>query len=632
MNLGKRHFSFEVVMHLMKKAFRALSLTLACFTIVASPLAQAESQIHRREALMQSFLKRTQLAGKTTPTVGEFYAEFREMYPVQIRGYLDQWVMRNKNEPMPHVDFQQVKDGEDHLQYRLLVRTNDGKTLTVMTGDDFVKIGAVKLDSKTAKDPVAFVKNIAKDDPYLKKIFEKSEVAPTPKPVAPTFAEFKRLKPSQRALYFLQLRNALEDAQKIMAIAADSQKTTMNSLQGGLEVVARWMMGECAFGKVEDLPASNAKVKPKAKTASTSTGSQSVVRVGGNCIVAGYMSTYGENLSCGGVASGRADFTGQISKQFSAGGVFSKASSCSSGSFPCNPMVYGFNGTSPYCIPHGEIKTATRDCNKASPLAGADNPAQRAKDRQRIIQSWVTAQGDSTELKFDADGKIDPSQYDMMKKQIDGLNDFIGSAVAFCDSDQGQKLQKERKQDQDLACEAIKVRALDLAKFANQPPPPPVPPAPICSEVMPGSENEGKECVCREPKVEVSDNGKRLCKDRPQPPPPPPPIAEEPIDDPPERPAPPPKQEEECGWFCRNGTSLLIGGGLLVGIGLFAWWLTRDTTVKATTPQYVPPVPPPFPTTPTTPTTPPPVVVPPPANEGGTGTAPIQGGGVRGNR
>lgn len=357
----------------------------------------------------------------------------------------------------------------------------------------------------------------------------------------------------------------------------------------------------------------------------------SVVRVGGSCIVAGYASKYGENLSCGGVTSGRDDFTKQINSQFGPGGLFSKASSCVGGSFPCNPIVYGFDGNKPYCIQKAQMKTATSECNKVSSLAPSG--PQRDRDRERIIQSWLTAQGDDTKLEF-KDGKLSPAQYEKVKAQVEGLNGFINSAVAFCDSEEGQKLQKERKNDQDLACSAIKVRALDLAAYAAAPPPPPRPPAPICGDEKPGSELEGTTCVCREPKKEKAEGGRTICAEEPMPLPPvakaPPVIVDDPIDEP--EPLPPPPKEE-CGWFCRNGSTLLIGGLLLGGIGLFAWWMTRDSSQAVASPHYIPPVPPPLttPTTPTVPTTPPVVTVP-PTTEGGTGIAPINSGGVRGNR
>lgn len=591
----------------LKKAIRGLTAAIASFTIVASPVANAAATATaaaKRERLMYDYLKMTGLSKKTPPTIGEFYFRFRQWYPEPIRAHLDQWVLRHKDRRMPRVDAQKVTDAEGRLQYRLLLQ-DGGKTITLTTGEDFVKIGAVKLDAKAYYNPLQFATAMVTEEPYLKKLLDKSKPVPQKPDIVLNREEFARLKKGQRALYFLQLRETLMEAERILDAAENFEaskpgKKTSALLDGGLDVVARWAMGLPAFAKV---------------------------RAGDACVVAGFPSVYGENLSCGGKNLGQVDFKRQVEQQFA---IFNKAQNCSSG-VPCNPMVYGFDaGGGAHCVPSSVVSSrgspVTAHCNSVSPLADRSNKAQRDADRRRIVQSWVKAMGDDTQLQFDENGKILRDQYPLVKDQLEALKGYIKRAKEICDGESGRGLRKERA-DQDSACKAIEVRMFALQDFKIEPPPePPRPPEPICT-----SDEEIKEI-----------NGEKQCVQKilpPLPPPDPapkaPPEPAEPPDDEPITKPPPKKAEEECGWWCRNGTSVLIGGGLLVGIGLFAWWMTKDKGQAVQPPQYVPPIPPPLPPVTTTPpvTVPPPPPPPPPLNEGGTGTPPVNGGGVRsGNR
>lgn len=134
----------------LKKTFRGLTAAFASFTIAASPVAQAANNAaasSKREKHMYDYLKVTGLTQATPPTVGEFYFRFREWYPQPLRAGLDEWVARNKDLRMPRVDAQKVTDKDGKLQYRLLLQSG-GQSITITTGEDFVKVGSVTISAK----------------------------------------------------------------------------------------------------------------------------------------------------------------------------------------------------------------------------------------------------------------------------------------------------------------------------------------------------------------------------------------------------------------------------------------------------------------------------------------------------
>lgn len=585
----------------MLKGIRFAACAASSFTILMSPVAQGAAAMNQRERA-QEFLKMAGYGGRKTPTIGEFYSRFREFYPISMRSKLDDWATMHADEPMPKVDIQEIKDTEGKPQLRVFFQ-RDGKSFSVSTGDGHVKINSFKVTAADAKNFARMMKKLEAAEPIFAKSKASMQIPRVTKDTrfVLTREKFARLTIQQKGAYFLMLRRAMNDAERILQNSPERKTGFIDN--GGFDVIARWMAGEPAFAAAPSVP-----------------------QPADRCIVAGYPSTYGDKkLSCGGIETGRADFVAKIDRDFST--VFSKAQRCSGGSFPCNPLVYGFDGGgAPYCISSTNMKYATRDCNKASPLNGKDDRV----NRERIVQSWVKAMGKDTTLEFNEEGNLREDQYGIIKSQLDELSKYIGSAVGFCDSAEGQKLQTARE-DQKSACTAIKERAFSLASYNVAPP---VPPAPICDEQMLGSVMgpHGK-CVCEAPKVARNgDDGTTMCAEPPPPAPPEPPVEEPAEDDTsgantrPEKPAP--KEEKDYTWLW------ILGG--VAGLALLDCFVTNILLCKKKTqaqpPVYVPPVPPPFPPPPDDGPDEPVPPPPPPAGETGTGTPPINGGGVNGNR
>lgn len=577
---------------------RWLAANLACFSMVFFPLAQGQAAARTQAEKAREFIKLLGLTPNHKVTVGEFHSRFRQWYPQPFRIQMDRWAALHKNELMPTITASTVKDAGGFDQVRMLV-SKDGEDATLTTGSDFMMVGGVKMKPMDYWDLTGWLKGAVKNDKQFKKVVEKSKPMSLEKvSIALSRAEFNRLTPEQRAEYFVRLREVQEDLSKILP---SNDRKTVQIETAPQDVVARWVMG---------LPAFAAPAGPD-------------VKAGDSCIVAGYVSQYGENKSCGGMSTGRRDFLDQIRTQFST--TFKRAQACAPQSFPCNPLVYGFTESGgAHCVAAGDMRYATSKCNEAAPINTID-------ERRKIVQSWVKAQGKDDVLGFNEKGEVKEDQFSLIEKQLKEMNELVAKGDAICAAE-GEKLKKI--ENQKSACENLHIRGFSLRTFGPAPEPP-RPPAIIdeCPQKVLGSHlEEGKGCVC-DPGLAAADagDGKKKCA---EPPPKPDNIAkadddgELPLPPLPEKPA---KKEQECGFFCRNTwvVPLLVGVGVL---GLM-YFLFRSNNTTAQTPVYVPPVSPPGTTIPVV-TPPPPAPPPPPSSkpttgEGGTVVAPINSGGVR---
>lgn len=585
------------------KKIKFLALTLSVSNWVLAPLAQAAANTANRERL-NVFLKTAGLAGQEKITVGEFYYRFRNWYPKDVRGYLDTWVSVHKDDPMPTADVQVIKDQLGESQYRIHLAFAGGGTVNLTTGNDHIRLNNYKFGLTEYSKPKDFLAKVFNEEPSLKKTYGGKVGYPFigAGRLAPNKTEYTRINRAQQMAYFLKVRSALEAAEKVhKLLGEDGAKGASFEFESKYDVIARWMAGLPAFA----------------------------VKQGESCIVGGWVTTYGNGLSCGAdkpTGNGKINYVEDLRAQAEkAKSLFTERSKSNCGTnFSCNPMVYGFNSDGgSFCAPRSNIIRATEECNRLS-------PKETMEDRKKIVQSWAKAMGkkgtgENGELKFQdggcegADPKqpcLAPEDYEMMKPMQEKLTSFIDDARNQCygrDVEKGSvppktKQYKAKRKDQQLACDDLYNRAFDLEAFFVKQEPPVQEECPEPGMVR----TPAGTCEC---KPECRSDGGH-CGPIVKPEPVEPPIA----NDPPEETPVPRKQvkkdDNTCWWLI---------GGLLVGGGLLAWWLLRDKDKK------VPPVT-------TTPLPPPnlPPVPPPPANpidptqnaEGGTNPAPINGGGV----
>lgn len=577
---------------------RWLAAELAVFSMVFFPLAQGQAAARTQAEKAREFIKMLGLTPNHKVTVGEFHSRFRQWYPQPFRIQMDRWAALHKDELMPTITASTVKDAGGFDQVRMLV-SKDGEDATLTTGSDFMMVGGVKMASGDYWSLTSWLDNAVKTDKQFKKTADKAKSMDFSKvSIAVSRAEFKRMTPEQRAEYFVRLREVQEDLAKILP---SPERKTAQIESTAQDVVARWVMGLPAFAAGPD------------------------VKAGDSCIVAGYVSQYGENKSCGGMSTGRRDFLDQIRTQFST--TFKRAQACAPQSFPCNPLVYGFNESGgAHCVAAGDMKYATSKCNDAAPINTID-------ERRKIVQSWVKAQGKDDVLEFNEKGRVKEDQFSLIEKQLKDMNELVAKGDAICAAE-NEKL--KQIDNQKSACENLHIRGFQLRTFGPAPLPAP-PPAPVddCNQKVLGSHlEEGKGCVC-DPGLTAADagDGKKKCA---EPVPKPDKIVKADTEE--DLPLPPlpekkerTKKDEECGFFCKNTWVI----PLLVGVGVLGlmYFLFRGNNTTAQTPVYVPPVSPPGTTTPVPPVSPPPPPPPPSSKpttgEGGTVVAPINSGGVR---
>lgn len=590
------------------------ALLASVFTLCFSPVAMGAEAKAQNKKMVNEFLKGSGIMNPKL-TVGQYWSKVRHVYPKDIQAKLDPWVQQNANMPMPKIQATTFKDKAGREQVRLtLSGQGQSMTLTVIGGDkEFAKINSVNFSRKELQDFNKVAKKLGQD-PSLKK--KPGYVAHWAQPAATLSArQVMELSPKKRAEYFLKLRRTMEAAEKVMA-----RKYGVKTVENDFENKNYWF-----FELFKGSEAFAANMRPV---------------VGDACIIAGYVSAYGEGGSCGGTQSGWAALQNQMSQ--------AKAN-CSGGGVSCNPLFYGYqDGGAPHCISRAQAKFATRECNKKSPLVGD-------ADQQRIINSYMKHNQMAANVSVTVvDGKVTKEEYGQIEGFLTGLEDYYRQAMAVCDAD----VPEYKRQDQDSACQELRTRFFKLSpKGEFLLPPPPVPPTvnvedgARCEAEMRNSvpDAEGK-CICPEnTKKGTIDEGAGpvpACivnedtaaggvlpggKDVP---------AGEAVAD-------------SCGYWCRNKNWIIPVGVGLAALGLF-WWLFKDDDDddddKYVPPVSVSPTPSPSPTVTPAPTVEPPpvtcnppntlvmgvctppVIVPPPpvTSEGGTQTdAPGRAGGIR---
>lgn len=605
--------------------FKQIAATASVFTMCLSPVAQGAEAANQKK-LINQFLKETGLTTKKM-TVGEYWRMVRHVYPASLQSQLDVWVSLNRNEMMPSIEASSFKDAEGKEQVRLTLSSGGQTANLTFTGDEekpmnFNGVSFSKKELLNHNSFNALAKKLSKEDAALGKVLKKGSQKALSTSAVLTYKEYVKLSANQKAEYMVRLRQAMEAAQRVYQTIYGEQ--AYNELNNKYEWVLQAILGDAAEA---------------AKGKKNTSGATIADLTGKPCIVAGYLSIYGELGSCGGSEQGAADLKNKMEA--------SKAS-CANNGVACNPMVYGFDqGGAAYCIDRSLVRYATRDCNKKSPLKN-DDPKLEGENKKRIIESYLKkVKGQEIDLKLNAEGKISEEQFKQISSYLEDLSKYINSAIAECDQAPLKDIQKLRK-DQVSACEEIRTRVLSLQTFAVKPEPVPVPTLPDpgaaenCNDKKMGSETgpDGKTCICPQgSKDGTNEQGQPICA----------------VIEGGSSPEPTGAQKEpECGFWCRNKNWMIPVGVGLLGLGLF-WWLFKDKSKAGGSPVYIPPAPVPGPSPTVSPTVPPvnppppspcpapnemvngicvpPVVVPPPnpvTSEGGTRTdQPGRAGGTR---
>ncbi|MNK08043.1 hypothetical protein D3C87_259670 [compost metagenome] len=580
-------------LNLKPKAWiKSLAAGLSVLSMCITPLAHGAQAVNQKQ-LINQYLKNVGLTTKKM-TVGEYWAKVRHVYPLEMRGKVDHWVARNRHQAMPKVEASSFKgsDGKEQVRVNLI---RDGKVVTLtFIGDDdkFAKFNNVTFSKKELLSGKGLIAKVESQDPAIAKLKKNASKQPTlGKNVILNLKEYAKLTNRQKAEYHMRLRLAMNAAQRVQDAFYGAKKTSSNDF----ETKYQWAL-ELLFG--------------------AQAHAQSLV--GAKCVIAGFVSVYGENRKCGGNRQGEADLKRQAETM---------GASCSGKDTPCNPLVYGFNASGgSYCVPPKNILYATNYCNQESKLRSGD-PALEAQDKKRIIETFLKKKhGKDMKVELNEEGKIEDTKYTQeIKDYLGSLQTLIDEAGQLCDTAPLKDIKKKLK-DQDSACEELRIRAISLQQFAVTPTPAPVPlPPPVgrdCDAEMTGSvaTEDGTGCVCPDGmgrqevdipaapqptgagRVTQGESSRPVCG----------PIGGYIGDDYAELPAEktvPEKKEKDSDW---GPWPWIIG---IAAVGGIAWWLISKSNSKEkdkVNNNYVPPVAPPGTLPPTTPE-PPPVAPPPTA-------------------
>lgn len=535
---------------------------ISVFTMCISPVAQGATAMTQKQKV-NKFLKETGLTRQIT--VGEYWKQFRHVYPLKFRKKMDQWAFVNRKELMPAVEATSFKDKDGKEQVRVTLSKNKQSVVLTYTGDEEkpLKVNGISLSKNEIENLNNFtdvIKKLAKQDKTIAKNLAASKKVSLTHNLVLDFKEYKKLTVRQKAEYFIRLRKAMEASQKVYQQYYGDQ--ALEELNRKYEWVVKFFFGVDA----------EAKGKSKGSSHSKLTGKP--------CVVAGYLSIYGENNRCGGATRGWDNLTEQMTRN---------NASCARKEVACNPMVYGFqtNGGA-ICVPRGEIRLATQYCNGKSALQDNDKNKE-ALNKKRIIETYLYhAKGQDITLTLNDEGKIEASQYKEIEAYLNDINQFIASAVDECDKDPLKGIQESRD-DQVSACDNIRIRAISLQSFVTAPVPfPPVKPndggvaedkVPDCDTEKPGSsltyDGDKHSCECPDG---TNDYGGR-CN----------PIFVAPVE-----------PKDNCDFWCKYGGWMAVGATAAIGTALYFWLSDDDDDKESPKPVYVPPagVPEPVPTNP----------------------------------
>lgn len=528
------------------KLVRFTAGILSSVTMMMAPIGEAKAKENQRRELVAQYLKNTGLSTNNKLTVGELWLSVRHVYPQNMRYSIDRWVSLNRDKKMPSIQVTNFKDSRDVEQVRLLF-THEGQSVTVTyTGnEDYpLKINGVAFSKNevNGRDLNKIAARLIKEDSSVRKAYQKGNLPSLRKTnLVMSPKEFKHLKPRQRAEYLMRLRMSAEAASKVFEKRRGKQ--ALEEFNSKYQWAKTFLFGEEAFAQ-SDLS-------------------------GKTCIVAGYVSKYGENGSCGGENLGLADLRSKTQ------GLEALDAACAGDSTPCNPMVYGFTGSGKaHCVARPSIKYATAECNKMSPL---DSDA----DKKRIIESYLKVQQKKNINLEIKDGAVSEEQLKEVSAYLAGLNEFILEAANHCEA------RGEQREDQDSACIELLNRGMELQAFSGGAVTPPITDDGSlgggvgelpggdqsrgdCQSQKPGSvlSGDGKACLCPDGTEDGKTNGVLSC------------IAigsSSKI-----------KSKSACGFWCRN-SGWIIGGA--VGIAAFGalWWMTKPSKAKGRTVDPTPP-------------------------------------------
>ncbi len=450
------------------------------FSVVPFAMAENASPI----SVIKTRIKETKV--ETAKSFQELFARMAESTPGVNPVAFSNIAKMFQDEKFPKPKFQDFKyKGKDAIR---VINQVGGQQVVIeylFNGDEILKIDGIVFNKADTDTLDSFNKKIL-SIPTFAKLYQDFRKKVFKASLTPTYEQWLKLTPSQRADYFLRYREVLEAAYKVyntprfkvvsntksfdqwvneMIVGEDSDAGTVPKPGGpapagpaaGAQPAAQVSgNAEPSAGAVDtrvranqgDKALQDAKAKEDASNLAKIIGyNQDAFRgegeAGGpSCIVAGYAREW-KGDTCpwnGGTSKGQADFyeKNPISKECkkdSGGGPF----------IACNPIIYGFNSEGkPHCI-DTSIKTGTTDnFNFATHGNGpceTKSPLKTETDKMAFIKGILERGKFSKEVigtvKLNAAGELvttDRKLFDKIMSELKKpLDAYIKSAEKICE-------------------------------------------------------------------------------------------------------------------------------------------------------------------------------------------------------
>jgi hypothetical protein len=316
----------------MMKIFRFAAATGSVLTMVFSPVAHGLQSEETLKTQIETFTTETQLNKRTT--YKEFWQKTKHLYSGQVYKDVERYFMQSPNELMPEIT---IKESVSTTGEKIptLTMSENGKSYNIQIFGEknkFAKFNNVVLTENDLMLITPAMKRIMASDIKIRKAHDKNIITPVKEKFSGTpqinREMWKKMSPTQRAEFMLNLRLLWSGASDVLEAkeALDLKKDNKSKKTSSLD---KWNNFFAMLNKAEADPA-----------------------VGTNCVVAGYIGTYGAGKSC------------QYPKDVP------RTAACN---FPCNSTIYGNNsdGTQ-FCLKDNiELQTAThynKGCDAKMPL------------------------------------------------------------------------------------------------------------------------------------------------------------------------------------------------------------------------------------------------------------------------
>lgn len=406
------------------KVFLA-SLSMVSYLI--QPYAQAQQQANWSAQVLKEFVKSTKDGSGKNLTIDKFWNQNYLYLPAEMQRAFKPAVEVQKNDTLPKMEVINIKGPQGVETSRLMINVN-GKTISIeLLGgrDKFARINGVMVSQADVMSVEGLMKKMSQDAVFQSET-KRLEDRVMRKDVTPTYAEYKRMSPEQRAMMLIKLRQVSEAADVVvqMSLKQKNKKTSQNLFTEGL-------LNRAEAQTLADIKA--ARGKP--------------------CLVAGYVGevvTKGTRTFCNPEEA--------IARFEAKTGI---KSTCSKGSHGCNPISFPASSSVCYKPTDGDYQEFTSKCGAASPIS--------TKEQQAALVKAYIKQKDGKDLAFGLkDGKVDnEEEYNkFIKPYMDEHNALNAEAYGkVCNDSNFAIVSKIDRKGLKSACETLKDRKLSLELF-----------------------------------------------------------------------------------------------------------------------------------------------------------------------